>query len=114
VGLAYTGGVSNESISIKNLGSSAVDMQNWRVVNDSSEKYDIPKFSLSGSSTVKIWTKSGTNDNNDLYMNRTTQFWLDNQDCAYLRDDSQPRKTIDAICYGITGLMYIPNLDDIP
>ena len=109
-----TGGALNESISIKNLGSSAVDMENWRVVNDRSEKFDIPKFSLSGSSTVQIWTKSGTNDSKNLYMDRTVEFWNDNMDCAYLRDDSQPRKTIDAICYGINGQLYVPNLEQIP
>ena len=109
-----SGGALNESISIKNLGSSAVDMENWRVVNDSSEKFDIPKFSLSGSSTVKIWTKTGTDDSTNLFMDSSVEFWNDNMDCAYLRDDSQPRKTIDAICYGIEGLFYTPNLDQIP
>jgi len=69
---------------------------------------------LSSSSTVKIWTKSGTNDSSNLYMNWPEQFWLDDADCAWLKDDSQPRKTIDAICYGISGLLYVPNLDDIP
>lgn len=109
-----SGGALNESISIKNLGSSAVDMEFWRVVNDRSEKFDIPKFSLNGNSTVKIWTKTGTNDSNNLYMNLTVQFWNDITDCAYLRDDSQPRKTIDAICYGINGLFFTPSLDEIP
>lgn len=109
-----SGGALNESISIKNMGSSAVDMENWRVVNDSSEKYDLPKFSLNGNSTVKIWTKTGTNDSNNLYMNLTVQFWNDVSDCAYLRDDSKPRKTIDAICYGFDGLLYAPILDEIP
>ena len=109
-----TGGALNESISLKNLGSTAVDIENWRVVNDKSEKFDLPKFSLNGSSTVKIWTKTGTDDSSNLYMDRTLEFWSDTKDCAYLRDDSQPRKTIDAICYGINGLLYTPNLDQIP
>jgi hypothetical protein len=109
-----SGGALNESISIKNLGSSAVDIENWRVVNDQSEKFDIPKYSLNGNTTVKIWTKTGTDDSLNIYMDSSVQFWNDTKDCAYLRDDSQPRKTIDAICYGINGQLYIPNLDQIP
>lgn len=109
-----SGGPLNESITIKNQGSAAVDIQNWRIVNDKSEKFDIPKFSLNGSSTVKIWTKTGTDDNNNLYMDLSVEFWNDITDCAYLRDDSKPRKTIDAICYGIDGLLYVPVLDETP
>jgi hypothetical protein len=109
-----SGGALNESITIKNLGSSAVDMEFWRVVNDRSEKFDIPKFSLNGNSTVKIWTKTGTNNSSNLYMDLTVEFWNDVSDCAYLRDDSKPRKTIDAICYGFNGLFYAPSLEEIP
>lgn len=116
-GLDYkptSGGSLNESISIKNLGSSAVDIEGWRIVNDSSEKYDIPKFSLSAGSTVKVWTKAGTNDSTNLYMGLDTEFWNDHKDCAYLRDDSHPRKSIDAICYGFDGSFYVPRLDLSP
>jgi hypothetical protein len=48
-------------------------------------------------------------------MDRTEEFWKDNVDCAYLRDDSDPRKTIDAICYNAsTGLVFVPAAEDIP
>jgi hypothetical protein len=109
-----SGGSLNEYIGIKNLGSSAVDLENWRIVNDKSEKFDIPKYSLNSNITVKIWTKTGTNDSSNLYMDRTVEFWNDVTDCAYLRDDSKPRKTIDAICYGLNGLLFIPILDEAP
>lgn len=109
-----SGGSLNESISIKNLGKSSVDIEGWRVVNDKSEKYDIPKFSLNAGSTVKVWTKVGTDDANNLYMDRETEFWNDSRDCAYLRDDGHPRITIDAICYGYDGLFFTPSLDGIP
>ena len=112
--LPKSGGALNESITIKNMGSTSVDMEFWKVVNDRSEKYDIPKFTLNGNSTVKIWTKTGTNDSNNLFMNQTVEFWNDVSDCAYLRDDSKPRKTIDAICYGISGLFFAPISDQIP
>lgn len=109
-----TGGSLNESITIKNLGSSSVDMEDWRVLNDKSEKFEIPIFSLKANSTVKVWTKVGTDDSSNLYMDLTTQFWNDVNDCAYLRDDSHPRKTIDAVCYGFTGSFYAPVLDESP
>jgi hypothetical protein len=110
-----TGGPLNEFISIKNLGSSSVDMQGWRISSDSGNKFDIETdFTLAGVSTVKVWTKVGINDSSNLYMMRTTEFWKDNQDCAYLKDDSDQRKTIDGVCYGMSGLFYIPPLREIP
>jgi hypothetical protein len=109
-----SGGSLNESISIKNLGSSAVDIEGWRILNDKSEKYDIPKFSLNANSTVKVWTKVGTDDSSNLYMDLDMEFWNNSTDCAYLRDDSRPRKTIDAICYGFDGTYYVPRLDISP
>lgn len=109
-----SGGSLNESITIKNLGSSSVDMENWRILNDKSEKYDIPAYSLKANSTVKVWTKVGTDDSSNLYMNLEVEFWANVRDCAYLRDDSHPRKTIDAICYGFTGSFYAPILSETP
>ncbi len=110
-----TGGPLNESITIRNLSSSAVNMDNWRILNDKSEKFDIVKFTLNGLSNVKIWTKEGDDDSDELYMDRTEEFWKNNVDCAYLKDDSDPRKTIDSICYdSSTGLFFAPALEETP
>jgi hypothetical protein len=91
----------DEWVTIKNLGNSAVDMEDWRISSDSGNKYDFPKFTLNTGQTVKVWTKSGSNSSSTLYMNRTQEFWKDNKDCGYLKDDS--RTTINAFCYSTTG-----------
>ena len=80
-------------------------MTGWRIVSDSSTnfKYDFPDgFEIKTGQTVKVYTKVGTNGANQLYMNRTEEFWEDNMNCGYLKNDS--RQTINSFCYGISGL----------
>ena len=93
----------DEWVTIKNLGNNSVELEGWRIVSDSSTifKYDFPKFTLKTGQTVKVWTKTGTNSSSVLYMNHGEQFWKDNQDCGYLKDDE--RSTINSFCYNTTG-----------
>ncbi|MGW8225757.1 MAG: lamin tail domain-containing protein [Anaerolineales bacterium] len=98
----------DEWVTIKNLGSNAVEMEGFRIASDSSTefKYEFPKFTLNSGQTVKVWTKLGTNSSTTLFMNRTTQFWQDNKDCGYLKNDE--RKTINSFCYGLSGFTAAP------
>ena len=98
----------DEWVTIKNLGSQAVDMEGFRIASDSSTdfKYEFPKFTLNAGQTVKVWTKWGTNSSTTLFMNRTTQFWQVNSDCGYLKDDE--RRTINSFCYGLSGFTAAP------
>jgi hypothetical protein len=73
-------------------------MEDWRISSDSGNKYDLTfKFSLSSNATVKVWTKSGDNDTDELFMDREEEFWNDHADCVYVVDDD--RDLIDAYCY---------------
>ena len=94
----------DEWVTIKNLGDSAVEMEGWRISSDSSTefKYEFPEFTLNKGQTVKVWTKNGTNSSTQLYMDREVEFWKDNGDCGYLKDDT--RRTINSFCYSTTGL----------
>ena len=94
----------DEWVTIKNLGNSAIEMEGWRIVSDSSTsfKYEFPIYTLSSGQTVIVYTKVGTNSSSQLYMNQTQEFWKDNKDCGYLKNDS--RQTINSFCYSITGL----------
>jgi hypothetical protein len=109
-----TGGPLNEFISLKNLGSSAKSLKDWRISSDTGHIYDIlVEFSLGSSATVKVWTKSGDNDSDEIFMDRTEEFWKDNGDCAYLHDDEGD--LVDAICFpDEDGLFYVPAPDRIP
>lgn len=98
------GGPLNEFIRLKNLSNNDVDMKNWRIVSDSHGAWEITKaFILDSKHEVQIWTKSGDDDSDDLYMDREEEFWNDKSDCAYVKDDD--RETVDAVCYkdGLLG-----------
>ena len=105
----------DEVVSIKNLGSSSVEMEGWRLKSERGYKFVITgEFTLPIGDTVKVWTKPGVNNSTNIYMNSATEFWKDNADCAYLRDNSEPtRKTIDRICWK-DGHFYVPTLWGIP
>lgn len=89
----------DEVVSIKNLGSSSVELEGWRLSSDSGNKFDITgEFTLPTGATVKVWTKSRDNTTTNIFMNRTTEFWNNHGDKAYLRDNEG--KVVDSICYG--------------
>ena len=104
----------DEVVSIKNLGSSSVELEGWRLISERGYKFDMTgEFTLPTGATVKVWTKPGDNNSTNIFMNRTTEFWKDNEDCAYLKDNSEPtRKTIDKICWK-DGRFYFPTLWEI-
>lgn len=103
-----SGGPLNEFIRLKNLSNNAVDMEDWRISSDSGNKYNLTfKFSLSSNATVKIWTKSGDNDTDELFMDREDPFWNDHEDCAYVINDEGEK--VDSICFtedDTLGLMF--------
>lgn len=92
----------DEWVKIKNIGNNSAEMEGWRISSDTGNKYDFPAFTLKVGQTVTVWTKSGTNSSSVLYMNRELEFWKDNGDCGYLKDDS--RRTINSFCYSAAGL----------
>jgi len=102
-----TGSPLDEWVKIENFGNSAVELEEWRIASDSSTdfKYDFPKFTLKTGQTVKVWTKRGTNSSSQLYMNRNVEFWKDNADCGYLKDDT--RRKINSFCYS-TNRFFAP------
>jgi hypothetical protein len=77
----------DEYIEIKNTGSS-VDMKDWWIKEDRyGNRYDFPDFTLGKGDSVRVWTKIGTDNDTNLYMDRTTEFWHNSHDTALLRDD---------------------------
>jgi hypothetical protein len=96
----------DEWVDIKNTGNT-VDMTGWFIISDTAPKYEFPDgFELKNGQTVRVFTKSGKNGASQLYMNRTEEFWQDNKDCGYLKNED--RKTINAFCYGTSGFTAAP------
>lgn len=99
----------DEWVKIKNTSSpnNPVDMTGWFIKSDSSYRYDFPDgFKLNVGQTVTVYTRSGTNGTSQLYMGRTAEFWKDNRDCGYLRNEKE--KLINAFCYGTSGFTAAP------
>ena len=92
----------DEWVKIKNIGNNDTNLEGWRMSSDTGNKFDFPPLEFKIGQTVTIWTKSGSNSSSTLYMNRTAEFWKDNKDCGYLKDDS--RNTKDSFCYSLAGL----------
>ena len=98
----------DEVVSIKNLGSSSVELEGWRLSGERRDyKFDITgEFTLPTGATVKVWTKPGDNNSTNIFMNRTTEFWKDNEDCAWLRDEN--KDLVDSICWIADIQYYVP------
>ena len=98
----------DEWVDIKNIGGGVVDMTGWFINSDSSSgKYYFPDgFEIKVGQTVKVYTRNGNDGASQLYMDRTEQFWKDNQDCGYLKNES--RQTINSFCYGTSGFSAAP------
>ncbi len=88
----------DEYVEIRNQNREYIPMQGWTLRDDSQNIFTFPRYTLISGATVKIWTKSGINDPDNLYWGRTTPVWNDFGDCAYLRDDKNDLS--DSECYG--------------
>jgi hypothetical protein len=101
----------NEYVSIKNHRSKSVDLTDWFIRDDGPNRYDFPEnFIIGSKKTIKIWTKDGVDSATNLYWGSPVEVWNDSGDCAYLRDDSEGKKTlVDTYCYTKEedGLMII-------
>ena len=93
----------DEWVKIKNIGNNTAELEGWRMSSDTGNKYDFPAFTLKVGQTVTVWTNKKSINSNELSMNRDAEFWKDNKDCGYLKDDSRIKK--DSFCYSSAGLV---------
>ncbi len=96
--------LAGEYVLVKNNENSSVTLTNWSI-KSTGPKYTFPTFTLGSKKTVKVWSKVGTNDSENLYWGRTEEVWIDGGDCGYLRDDDD--KLVDEYCYGTKLLSLI-------
>lgn len=100
--------LNDEYIMLVNDGNDDVNLKDWWIRSEFTPKfYTIPNnFTLDPDDTVRIWTKSGTNNNTNLYMGKTEPVWRNSGDCGYLRDDDD--NLMDRVCYGSEADRYLP------
>ena len=93
--------LNQEYINITNLGTTAVDLQNWTITDENANHtYIFPYYTLNSNSTVTIHTGNGTDNATTLYWNWTVLsfIWNSNGDTAYLYDSQG--KLISTKCIG--------------
>ena len=111
-------GPLDEYVAIRNDTNSNVDMTNWTLKDEPRQGerqiFTFPQFTLRAYSTVKVITKFGTDDASNLYWDRTTEVWEDNNDdCAYVHEDEPEGNPdlVDSMCYDVVlGIYYEPAL----
>ena len=93
----------DEYVIIRNQTGDYIPMAGWTLRDDSKNIYTFPQYTLISWASVKVWTKAGIIDPENVYWGRTDPVWNDHGDCAYLRDDKH--KLMDKVCYGNRGFL---------
>jgi len=91
----------DEYVLIRNQTDYFIPLEGWTLRDDDISNENIftfPHYNLVPWASVKIWTKAGVLDPENIYWGRTEPVWNDYGDCAYLRDDEF--KMMDSECYG--------------
>ena len=80
--------MDREYVQIESEETVDQDMTGWMLEDSVGHTYYFPNdFILPIKGTVRVWTKSGADDNDDLFWARTSAVWGNESDTAYLRDE---------------------------
>ena len=79
--------IDNEWVEIRNDTADAVGMENWTLRDAKNHTFKFPVFELPAGSSLKVWTKYGVNDAENLFWHRGAAVWNNTGDRAVLRDD---------------------------
>jgi hypothetical protein len=88
--------IDQEYVEIRNDTGTAVGMQNWTLRDAKNHVFRVPAFQLPAGAGVKIWTKAGANDAENLFWGRGSAVWNNEGDRAVLRD----AQGVDVARYG--------------
>jgi hypothetical protein len=87
----------DEYVELRNNGTHDVEMEDWTLKDLSTNVYTFPDFTLDSGATVRVWTRSGSDDDFNLYWDRSEPVWNDVADCAILR--GLYKEEVDRMCY---------------
>lgn len=81
--------LSDEWVSIQNIGSSPVSLEGWTITDDGNmHTYTFSSFTLSAGATVTLHSGSGNDNATDLYWGSSRSVWNNDGDIARLYDVS--------------------------
>ncbi len=79
--------LEGEFVVITNASHEPIDLTGWMLIDEGAKhSYTFPAFTLVGGAEVKLWTKPGVNDANNLYWGLRRPVWNNTGDTAILRD----------------------------
>ena len=77
-----------EYVEIKNDTSASVNMTAWTLRDSANHVFSFPAFVLVPGFSVRVWTRVGTNDAENLFWGRRAAVWNNTGDTAILEDDA--------------------------
>lgn len=101
---APQGNPLDEYVTIRNQIGKFIPLEGWTLQDEKQNVFTFPRYTLVSWARVKIWTKDGVIDPENLYWGRTEPVWNDFSDCAYLRD--QDGILVDSYCYGTSKILF--------
>ncbi len=76
--------INGEYVLIKNVGSSAVNLKGWKLMDESGNTFTFPSITLSPGEELRVHSGKGENTKTDLYWGSDKPIWNNNGDTAYL------------------------------
>jgi hypothetical protein len=80
--------VDSEYVAIRNDTPGPIDMSNWSLRDVAAHVFKFPAFVLQPGLSVKVWTRAGTNDAENLFWGRRAAVWNNTGDTAILRNEN--------------------------
>lgn len=78
--------IDGEYVLLRNEGGAPADLSGWVLRDTSDHVFTFGSFSLAPGAEVKIWTKAGEPDAQNLYFGSKTPIWNNSGDTATLLD----------------------------
>ena len=78
--------VQMEYVAINNDTSASINMGAWTLRDIANHVFTFPPFVLESGFGVRVWTKAGANDAENLFWGRRAAVWNNTGDTAILRD----------------------------
>jgi hypothetical protein len=77
---------NKEFVEITNGGTAAVNMKEWKIIDEGQYGYVFPSYILEAKSTVTFFTGKGKNTANKLFGGKRWYIWNNSVDIIYLYD----------------------------
>lgn len=94
--------LADEYILLVNESGADINLEDWRIragEDSPAYHYTFPDFTLDDDDSVRIWSKAGSDNASNLYMDQTSPLFDNDGDCAYLRNDVDD-EPMQRFCYG--------------